>query len=71
MSKSSRIRFAACFHVTREALSAFREVSPTATQMEAVVKYVLFNLINGQGEKGLASVIVNSDGSGNAGRNFA
>jgi hypothetical protein len=35
--------------------------------MEVVVKYVLFNLINGQGEKGLASVIVNSDGSGNAG----
>jgi hypothetical protein len=35
--------------------------------MEVVVKYVLFNLINGQGEKGLASIIVNSDGSGNAG----
>lgn len=32
-----------------------------------VTDYVWFNLLNGKGEKGKVSVIVNSDGSGNAG----
>lgn len=32
-----------------------------------VVPYVYFNVLNGKGEKGTVSIIVNSDGSGNAG----
>ena len=37
---------------------------------EAVnVPYVYFNLLNGKGERGTAAVIINSDGSGNAGDN--
>lgn len=32
-----------------------------------VVEYVYFNILNGKGEKGKVSVIVNSDGGGNAG----
>lgn len=36
-----------------------------------VVPYVYFCLLNGKGEKGTASIIVNSDGSGNAGENAA
>lgn len=39
---------------------------------QTVVKpYVYFNVLNGKGEKGMVSVIVNSDGSGNAGENAA
>jgi hypothetical protein len=37
----------------------------------AVVPFVWFNKLNGKGEKGLASIIVNSDGSGNAGNTAA
>lgn len=37
------------------------------TGEDVVVPYVYFNLKNGKGEKGTASIIVNSDGSGNAG----
>ena len=34
----------------------------------AVIRgYVYFNILNGKGEKGEASIIVNSDGSGSAG----
>lgn len=33
----------------------------------AVTNYVYFNILNGKGEKGQVSIIVNSDGSGNAG----
>lgn len=36
-----------------------------------VVPYVYFCILNGKGEKGKASIIVNSDGSGNAGENSA
>lgn len=36
-----------------------------------VVDYVYFNILNGKGEKGKAVVIVNSDGSGNAGESSA
>lgn len=36
-----------------------------------VVEYVYFCLLNGKGEKGKAVVIVNSDGSGNAGESSA
>ena len=36
-----------------------------------VVPYVYFNVLNGKGEKGQASIIVNSDGSGEAGENAA
>ncbi|MCI5924640.1 MAG: hypothetical protein SOR38_09120 [Oscillospiraceae bacterium] len=32
-----------------------------------VVPYVYFNVLNGKGEKGSVSIVVNSDGSGNAG----
>lgn len=32
-----------------------------------VVPYIYFNVLNGKGEKGTASIIVNSDGGGNAG----
>lgn len=34
-----------------------------------ITDYVKFNLYNGKGEKGKVSIIVNSDGSGNAGEN--
>lgn len=36
-----------------------------------VTNYVYFNLLNGKGEKGQVSIIVNSDGSGNAGESSA
>lgn len=36
-----------------------------------VVGYVYFNILNGKGEKGQVSIIVNSDGSGNAGESSA
>ena len=36
-----------------------------------VVPYIYFCLLNGKGERGTASIIVNSDGSGNAGENAA
>ena len=36
-----------------------------------VTDYVYFCLLNGIGEKGKASIIVNSDGSGNAGESSA
>lgn len=36
-----------------------------------VVNYVYFNILNGKGEKGQVSIIVNSDGSGNAGESSA
>ena len=32
-----------------------------------VTNYVYFNILNGKGEQGQCSIIVNSDGSGNAG----
>lgn len=34
-----------------------------------VVPYVYFSILTGKGEKGTASIIVNSDGGGNAGEN--
>lgn len=34
-----------------------------------ITDYVYFNLLNGKGEKGQVSIIVNSDGSGNSGEN--
>lgn len=36
-----------------------------------VVPYLYFCLLNGKGERGTASIIVNSDGSGSAGENAA
>lgn len=36
-----------------------------------VVPYVYFSMLTGKGEKGTASIIVNSDGGGNAGENSA
>ena len=36
-----------------------------------VVNYVYFNILTGKGEKGQVSIIVNSDGSGNAGESAA
>lgn len=32
-----------------------------------ITNYVYFNILNGQGEKGQVSIIINSDGSGNSG----
>lgn len=40
-----------------------------ATGEQARIPYVKFNMINGKGEKGIGTVIVNSDGSGTAGTN--
>ena len=39
------------------------------TGQAVVVNYVFFNLLTGKGEKGKATVAVNSDGSGNSGDN--
>lgn len=36
-----------------------------------VTNYLYFNVLNGKGERGQVSVIVNSDGSGNAGESSA
>lgn len=36
---------------------------------EVIVPYVYFSILSGKGEKGTASIIVNSDGGGNAGEN--
>ena len=45
--------------------------SKYGTGNKVVVEYVYFNILNGKGEKGRASIIVNSDGSGNAGESSA
>ncbi len=34
-----------------------------------ITDYVYFNILNGKGEKGKVSIIINSDGGGNAGEN--
>lgn len=39
------------------------------TGQSVIVPYVYFCLLNGKGEQGVASLIVNSDSSGNAGEN--
>ena len=36
---------------------------------KVIVPYVYFSILTGKGEKGTASIIVNSDGGGNAGEN--
>lgn len=41
------------------------------TGNKAVTDYVYFNVLTGKGEKGKVSIIVNSDGSGNAGESSA
>ena len=41
------------------------------TGNSVVTNYVYFNVLNGKGEKGQVSIIVNSDGSGNAGESSA
>lgn len=41
------------------------------TGNKVIVPYVYFCLLTGKGEKGKASIIVNSDGSGNAGESSA
>lgn len=41
------------------------------TGNSVVTNYVYFNILNGKGEKGQVSIIVNSDGSGNAGESSA
>lgn len=41
------------------------------TGQSVIVDYVYFNIITGKGEKGKASIIVNSDGSGNSGESSA
>lgn len=38
---------------------------------KVIVPYVYFSVLTGKGEKGMASIIVNSDGGGNAGENSA
>ena len=37
------------------------------TGQTVITDYVYFNMLNGKGEKGQVSIIINSDGSGNAG----
>ncbi len=41
------------------------------TGNDVIVPYVYFNIKNGKGERGQVSIIVNSDGGGNAGENSA
>lgn len=41
------------------------------TGNSVIVKYVYFNMKNGKGEQGEVTVIVNSDGAGNAGESSA
>ena len=41
------------------------------TGNNVVTDYLYFNILNGKGEKGKVSIIVNSDGSGNAGESSA
>ena len=41
------------------------------TGNSVVTDYIYFNSLNGKGEKGRVSIIVNSDGSGNAGESSA
>lgn len=41
------------------------------TGNSVVKKYVYFNILNGKGEQGEGSIMVNSDGSGNAGESSA
>lgn len=41
------------------------------TGQAVIVPYVYFSVLTGKGEKGTASIIVNSDGGGNAGENSA
>lgn len=41
------------------------------TGNNVVTNYLYFNILNGKGEKGQCSIIVNSDGSGNAGESSA
>ena len=41
------------------------------TGPSVITNYVYFNILTGKGEKGQVSVIVNSDGSGNAGESAA
>ena len=38
---------------------------------KVIVPYVYFSILSGKGEKGTASIIVNSDGGGNAGESSA
>ncbi len=49
----------------------FRHDVKFGTGNAVVVPYVYFNILNGKGEKGTASIIVNSDGSGNSGESSA
>lgn len=41
------------------------------TGQKVVTDYVYFNILNGKGEKGKVSIIINSDGGGNAGESSA
>lgn len=41
------------------------------TGNKVITDYVYFNVLNGKGEKGKVSIIVNSDGAGNAGESSA
>lgn len=43
----------------------------TGTRNAVVTDYVYFNILNGKGEKGQVSIIINSDGGGNAGESAA
>ncbi len=41
------------------------------TGNDVITNYVYFNILNGKGEKGQVSIIINSDGGGNAGESSA
>lgn len=49
----------------------FKHDNKYGVGQKVIKPYVYFNVLNGVGEKGTVSIIVNSDGSGNAGENSA
>lgn len=49
----------------------FRHDIKYGVGQKVIKPYVYFNMLNGKGEKGTVSVIVNSDSSGNSGENSA
>lgn len=49
----------------------FGHVVKYGTGNAAITDYVYFNILNGKGEKGQVSIIVNSEGGGNAGESSA
>lgn len=49
----------------------FKHAIKYGTGNAVITNYVYFNMLNGKGEKGQVSIIINSDGGGNAGESSA